>query len=314
MNIKNLDLNLLRVLDAVVSERHVSRAASRLHLSQPAMSNALNRLRAALDDPILVRGKGGMLPTPRAEALAGPVRETLAALEQALLASQSFTPAGLSQTFTLIMPDYYALLLLPLLRQRIAQQAPGVRLALLGFSEGSVGPLLDSGSADLAMGLGERLKAPHLLASDLFCDDFVVVARAGHDTINGSLSLEQYLAADHVLVSTQGGKFHGYVDQVLEARGLQRKVVLSVPQFLIAPSLIQQCGQLVATIPGRLAAHYASHYPLQVLPPPIELDGFQVQQIWHPRTDNDPAQRWLRQLVSEVAAELSPCAAGAQLP
>ncbi|HET8731396.1 MAG TPA: LysR family transcriptional regulator [Moraxellaceae bacterium] len=305
MNPRTLDLNLLRVLDALVRERHVTRAAEQLHLSQPAMSNALNRLRTAIDDPVLVRGKGGMVPTPRALSLAEPVRAALASLEQALLAGQEVVPAELEQTLTVAMADYYGLILLPPLLNRLRIEAPGVKLSVLPLSPATVSRDLGEGRIDLALGILRHLVPDDLHSGFVFADDFVCIARQGHPAIRGRLTLKQFLAQPHALISPRGGSFFGVVDEELARQGLKRDVVLSVPQFMLLPPVIRSTD-LIATMPRRLARHASLSGDLQLLKPPVALSGYQVHQVWHPRTEADPVQKWLRGLVSEVATALDP--------
>lgn len=305
MNLRTLDLNLLRVLDALVRERHVTRAAEQLHLSQPAMSNALNRLRAAIDDPVLVRGKGGMVATPRALALAEPVRAALASLEQALRAGQAVVPAELQQTLTVAMADYYGLILLPPLLNRLRAEAPGVKLSVLPLNPATVSRDLGEGRIDLALGILRHLVPDDLHSAFVFADDFVCIARQGHPVVKGRLSLKQFTALPHGLISPRGGSFAGVVDEELARQGLRREVVVSVPHFMLLPPLIR-ATDLIGTMPRRLAGHAVSGCELQLLKPPLALEGYDVHQVWHPRTDADPVQKWLRTLVAETAAGLPP--------
>lgn len=305
MNLRTLDLNLLRVLDALVRERHVTRAAERLHLSQPAMSNALNRLRAAIDDPVLVRGKGGMVPTPRALALAEPVGAALASLEQALRAGQAVVPAELQLTLTVAMADYYGLILLPPLLNRLRALAPGVKVSVLPLNPATVSRDLAQGRIDLALGILRQLVPDDLHSAFVFADDFVCIARRDHPVIKGRLGLRQFTALPHALISPRGGSFVGVVDEELARQGLKREVVVSVPHFMLLPPLIR-ATDLIGTMPRRLARHAAAGGELQLLKPPLPLEGYEVHQVWHPRTDADPVQTWLRGVVAETAAGLAP--------
>lgn len=305
MNLRTLDLNLLRVLDALVAECHVTRAAERLHLSQPAMSNALARLRSAIDDPVLVRSKGGMVPTPRALALAEPVRDALASLEQALRAGVAVIPAELQQTITVAMADYYGLILLPPLLNRLRQEAPGVKLSVLNLNPATVSRELAEGHLDLALGILRHLVPDDLHSSFVFDDSFVCIARPAHPAVKGRLTLKKFLSLPHALISPRGGSFVGVVDEELAKLGLRREVVVSVPQFMLLPAVIRDTD-LIATMPRRLAQHTITGYALQMLKPPVALAGYDVHQVWHPRTDADPVQQWLRGLVDEVARALPP--------
>lgn len=298
MNIRTLDLNLLPVLDALLSERHVTRAAERLHLSQPAVSNALARLRDQLGDPLLVRGAGGLLLTPRAAALADPVRALLAEAEN-LLRPPDLDPAQLTLTLRIAMPDYVQFVLLPRLVQRLADQAPGIRLGIQSMGTAQSEAALHRGELDLVFGyLDEMSDSATLYRQNLFRERFVCLARRNHPRVHDQLNLDQFCAESHILVSPQGGGFVGVVDQALAALGRERRVVLSIPLFLIAPRLVME-SDLLITLAQRVADVFAAEMPLQILPPPFELPQFAVSQAWHARTHHEPAFRWLR---AEIAA------------
>ena len=301
MNIKTFDLNLLRVLDALLSERNVTRAAARLNLSQPAVSNALARLREQLGDPLLVRGSGGLLATARALELAEPIQQILRQVEESL-SKRNFDPATLKQTFTVVMPDYVEFLLLPALVEQLAQEAPGVRLAVHSIGPTLAGEALANGSVDLALGyLGELPDS--FFRQALLQEDFVCLARQGHPRIDGSLSLEQFLHEGHILLSPQGGGFWGVVDGLLQERGLRREVRLSIQHFLLAPQLVAN-GDLLITLARRVAQRFAGIYPLQILSPPLAIPGFAISQAWHGRVQQDPAQRWLRTRILDICRAL----------
>lgn len=301
MNIETFDLNLLRVLAALLQECNVTRAAERLHLSQPAVSHALNRLREQLHDPILVRVGNQLQPTERAAAWAEPVRIWLAQV-QATLTPADFDPAQVERVFRVSMPDYCEFLLAGELLAALARQAPRVRLALLSLGPAVAEQGLESGDLDLAIGyLGEMSASTNFYRQTLFSETFVCMAKQGHPRVQGALSLEAFCAEEHMLVSPQGGGFKGVVDALLQAQGLSRRVRVSLPHFLMAPALVAQ-SELLVTFAARAAQRFAQQYPLQVLPPPLPIPGFQVSQAWHVRTQHDPVQRWFRQLVLQVAA------------
>lgn len=301
MNIKNFDLNLLRVLDALLSERSVTRAAQRLNLSQPAVSNALARLRTQMGDNLLVRGTGGLLPTPRAEALQNQIREILENIESTLT-PDVFDPLVLEKTFHLNMPNYIELLLLPQLFKEISQTAPKVKLAIESQGPDVACERLLKGTLDIAFGyfagIPDQLFRQHLLT-----ERFVCLIGKQHPHIQGSLSMEQFLAEAHILVSPQGGKFVGVVDDMLAKQGLKRNVVLSIPHFTVAPNIVMN-SNLIITMTERIAQEFTEHYAVQILPAPLPLPEFSVSQAWHARTQNEPAQRWLRELIQRVTARI----------
>jgi DNA-binding transcriptional LysR family regulator len=301
VNIAGLNLNLLPVLDALLAERSVSRAGARLGLSQPAVSNALGQLRAALGDPLLVRGPGGMVPTERALALAGPLRAGLSALEQGLEPRATFDPRTADRSFTIVTNDFVALVLLPRLLARLSAEAPGVRLQVRAWQEHRVSPDLERGEADLSMGFHAELPAGHE-QERLFEDRFVCVVRQGHPSVRGRLTMATYLSLPHVLVSHQP-QARGVVDDVLAARGLSRNVALRVSHFLLVPAIIAATNH-VAALSELVARQFTAIWPLQMLKPPLPLPAAWVHAVWHQRTAASPAHAWLRAQVAAVARDV----------
>ncbi|MES2933628.1 MAG: LysR family transcriptional regulator [Pseudomonadota bacterium] len=302
MNLKTFDLNLLPVLDALLGERSVTRAAQRLHLSQPAVSNALARLRSQTGDAILVRGASGLMPTPRAEAMATSIRQILENIESTFTPA-AFDPQTHEQTFYLMMNDYVELLLLPQLMAEISQVGPGIKLSVQSLAPDLASEGLVKGTLDLAFGyLGEI--AEQLYRKPLMQESFVCLARQDHPRIKGELSLAQFLAEDHILVSPQGRGFVGLVDTLLGELGQKRKVVLSIPHFTVAPDIIIHTD-LLMTMTKSTAQKFASHYPIQVLSVPLEIPSYAISQAWHARTQNEPSQRWLRGVIESLAKRIA---------
>jgi len=299
VNIASLNLNLLPVLDALLGERSVSRAAARLGLSQPAVSNALAQLRTLLEDPLLVRKAGGMAPTERALALGGPLRAALLALEQGLDPPAAFDPAAASRYFTIATNDFVAFAMLPRLLARLQHEAPGVRLHVRAWQEHVVPSDLARGDADLQLGFNRGLPPGHQ-AAPLFEDSFMFVARKGHPLVRGKITLATYTKLAHVLVSHEPNA-RGVVDDALAQRGLTRNVALRVSHFLLVPPILA-ATDYVAALSQIVARPMARGLPLQLLPMPIEIPGATVQMIWHERTAASPAHAWLRQVVGEVGA------------
>jgi len=294
-----IDLNLLVAFDALLAERNVTRAARRVGLTQPAMSHALGRLRDILGDPILVRSGSGMLATARAEALEEPIRRALREIDDALRGGPTFDPKVARRTFTLAIGDYGELVVLPPLLARLAREAPGIDLRVLAIPE-DYGRLVEDGSFDLvinpiATGLGAGL-----VQQKLFDERFVCVLRKGHRAAK-NLDLASYVALPHALIAPRG-RAGGFVDDALAARGLSRRVALTVPHFLVAP-LVVAASDLVLTVAERIARTFAAMAPLEILEPPLPLRGFSMWQVWHERRRNDPAHAWLRTVITEVCAD-----------
>lgn len=301
MNISGLNLNLLPVLDALLAERSVSRAGSRLGMSQPAVSNALGQLRAVLGDPLLVRGPRGMIPTERALALAGPLRAALAGLERGLDPPGAFDPKAADRTFTIITNDFVALVLLPRLLARLSQEAPRLRLQVRAWQENRVPTDLERGEADLMLGFRRQLPPGHL-EEPLFQDRFVCVVRKDHPGVGERLTLKTYLSLSHVLVShlPEG---RGLVDEALAARGLTRNVALRVSHFLLVPAIIA-ATDYVAALSKPVAHTFAAVWGLRQFPPPLPLELGWVHAIWHERTTASAAHAWLRAMVAGIGREV----------
>lgn len=293
-----LGLHHLRALDVLLSTGHVTRAAERLGLSQSALSHTLAELRRVLDDPLLVRGPGGMVLTPRAEALGPPLRRALADLERALGGEARFDPGTARRRFVLSMGDSFAVLLLPTLVRLVGEQAPGVDLLVRPPPEGRATLGIEHHDADLALDVRPP-DLPGLRTRALFEDGFSCLVRADHPAVGEILDLATWLSLPHALVSPVG-EGPGIVDQVLAARGLERRVALRVPFFMAAPLAVAS-SDLVLTLPTRIAHRLASQAPLRILPPPLPLPTYTSSLVWPARLHEDPAHRWLRALVVQAA-------------
>ncbi|MFD2231785.1 LysR family transcriptional regulator [Alkalimarinus sediminis] len=299
MNIANFDLNLLRAFDVLMRERNVSLAAERMNLSQPAMSNTLNRLRQLLDDPVLVRTRKGMQPTPRAMSLEQPVRSALQIIEQSLSTQPEFKPETAEQTFHIATTDYVELAFLPKLLKHINEVAPSVRLEIHALGPDMPEAELEGGLYDFAIGrfpsLPARLKSELWLSEQLVC-----LVRDDHPSLEVNrdnqafISLECFLRVPQIWVN--GGQRVGVVDKWLLDNNLSRNVAHTTPSFLIAPSIVAQTDMLVVT-PMAIAEHFAQHLALKILLMPMKLDPFDLQILWHPYQASTPAHEWfLKQL------------------
>lgn len=296
-----VDLNLLLVLRALLSERHVTRASARVGLSQSATSHALSRLRDLFGDQLLVRRGRALVLTPRAERLLPLLERGLSDLQEAVQGEPSFDPRSARRSFSLGMADYgQAVILGPLLRA-LEGQAPGIELSSVGFP--NVEELAANGDIDLAVAASGRLFLNNLPQLPLFEDEFVCVVRREHPLAKSKLTLERYLASRHVVVAPSGTA-GSLVDSVLAESGHERRIALRVSSFLAAPIVVSQTDY-VSTMPKRLALQLASRFRLHVLPPPLKLPRFGLLLIWHPRFEHDPAHRWLRQLALDVGKRLA---------
>ncbi|MBP9568753.1 MAG: LysR family transcriptional regulator [Aeromonadaceae bacterium] len=292
-DITMLDLNLLKALDALLDECNVTRAASRLGVTQPAMSGMLTRLRENFGDPLFVRAKHGIVPTQRALELSAPLKQVISQIG-ALLQPPSFDPLTANITFTIAATDYaLRAVALPFL-SALKQQAPHIRIALVPVDDKQVQLQLERGDIDLAL-LTPESTPPDLHAKNLFDEHYVCVLRQGHPAMQGrkQLTVSQLCELDHALVSYTGGGFRGVTDEALEKLGQQRQVSLSVKSFIILPEILR-ASDMVAILPSRLVAGMDD---LMVFDPPIEVPGFTKVAAWHERTHRDVAHRWLRELL-----------------
>lgn len=298
-NIGGIDLNLLLVLEALLAERSVTRAARRIGLSQPAVSNALARLRALLDDPLLVRTGTGMEPTARALELSVPLQQALDGIRRALSPAASFEPERSAFTFRVRSADNLELSLLPRLIARLKREAPRVDIIVDRVGDTTEDDLR-AGRIDLYLGSWSSVPSSlqhHLLHHE----SFACIARKGHPTIKRRLSLEAYAREGHVLVES-GDRPSQVVDTVLADQGLGRRVVLRTPHFLVAPLVVARTD-LIATLPRSLAATCAQFLPLNVFPPPLDAPGYPLQMVWHPRTRDQAPHRWLRRVIMELSSD-----------
>jgi DNA-binding transcriptional LysR family regulator len=295
-----IDLNLLLVLRALLGERHVTRAAARVGLSQSATSHALSRLRELYGDPLLVRRGRSLALTPRAERLLPTLERGLADLQAAVEPEPVFDPQSARRSFAVGMADYgHAVVMGPLLRA-LENKAPGIDLTSVTFP--NVEELTASGDMDMAIGVTGRPLSGKVQSRHLFDDEFVCLLRKGHPRAKKKLTLEHYLSLRHVVVAPSGTA-GSLVDDVLGERGYERRIALRVSSFLVAPIVVSQTD-FVSTIPKRLALQLAPRFELQVVPPPLALPKFGLSLFWHARFEHDPAQRWLRQLTYEVSKGL----------
>ena len=302
MNLGAFDLNLLIVFDAVMRERSVTRAGQRVGLSQPAMSHALNRLRYMLKDDLFVRAPEGMVPTPRAEQLATPLRHSLNEMQLAL-EPDSFISAEADRHFVVAVNNYAAVVLAPPLIATVCAMAPAVQLDLRPSSMVDVIERLDRGELDLAVGsfdgAGERFTLQPLLE-----DSFVAVMRRGHPAIHGGqrLSPRTFAALPHLEISSSGDDA-AILDRWFAERGLARNIVHRAP-YLAAATILAQ-SDMVATLRRRTAQQLVRNNQLELREPPYEALVVREMMLWHRRFDKQPAHRWLRETLLSVSGTLA---------
>lgn len=300
-DLARIDLNLLVSLDALLRERNVSRAAERLRLSQPALSAQLAKLRRVLGDPLLVPSDGGrgMTPTPRALDLAVPLRDALQHLSDLVLSTAPFDPLVAQRTFRIAASDNAVITIgLPLLERCRLRAGPGVRIAFSPPDAARIAAQMERGEIDLLIG-SERMVPPNMKARPLVTEHFVMTQRKRHPRGKAPPSLDEYCALPHLLVSTSGGSFHGYMDEQLEKLGRHRHVALSIQQFTLAPAILQ-ATDLVCTLPSRLAQRYGR--VIDALELPFRAEGFTLSLAWHPRSHRDSASTWLRGMLVDAMA------------
>jgi DNA-binding transcriptional LysR family regulator len=291
MNLASLDLNLLRVFDAVYTHRNVSAAASALSMSQPAVSNALKRLRREFADELFTRSPQGMNPTPGADRAAATVSQALALLRDGLEPGPVFDPAKARRGFTMIMSDIGEIVFLPELLRFLQETAPGVRIEAVTLPVREARLAMEAGAVDLAIGFLPDLKAG-FYQQRVFEQKYVCMVRQGHPRIGESMSMKTFIEARHAVVNAEGTG-HGIVEAMFERAGLAPEMVVRLPHFLAAPMVVA-ATDLVATVPFKLGELYARTLPLRLLPHPLKIPVFQVNQYWHRRFHKDPANQWLR--------------------
>ena len=302
MDIDALEIRLLEVFSAIMRERSVTHAAESLGLTQPAISQGLRKLRHCLDDPLFVRTPQGVEPTPRALELADPVSELLHIARERLGRAPVFEPHRVQRTFSFYASDAGAVVFTPLIAEKLRTLAPGVRIRVLPIVARRFPEGLESGEADLALGSFQGFGAG-FYQQRLYEDSYVCLVRAGHPDIRSRLSLKQFLNAQHLIVSAEGtGHAHAAVEKILIRRIAPERIAARVSSFLAAPVLVARTD-FVLTVPGRVACVFAEPLGLKVFGPPIELPRFEVKQYWHERYQNDPANRWFREMIVSLFGE-----------
>ncbi|WP_240636108.1 LysR family transcriptional regulator [Caldimonas tepidiphila] len=298
MHIKDFDLNLLHVFQAVYAARNVSRAAENLGLSQPAVSHALTRLRLSLHDPLFVRASGGVAPTPKADHFARQVEAAMKVLDVALHESDVFEPARSQRRFAVYMSDIGADEFLPQLMREVSREAPGVRVEVVPLDPAAIVPALEDGRIDLAFGYLPEVTGTE--RARLLDERYVVLLRRGHPLAGRLQGREALQQLDFILVSS-----HVEPARALHLLGLESRIRLTLPHFAVVPSILA-ATDLAVVMPLRPARTFARRHALQVVEPDLGLPPFTVWLHWYWRFHNDPGQRWLREIALRMRFDERP--------
>lgn len=299
-NIKNVDLNLLIALDVLMDEKSVSRAAERLHLTQPTVSGMLARLRVIYNDPLFVRAQRGMVPTPACERLRPTVKQWVLSTRR-IIAPLEFDPFNTRIKITIAASDYVQLALIKPLINKLRQSAPKIIVATVPMTHENLEEKLLNGDIDIAISYQEMIPSG-LLSQKLCSDSYVGALRAQHPFKGKTLSIKQFCELQHALVSPSGVSFKGPMDKALAKIDHVRNVVLSVPNFASLESLLE-AEDLIAVVPKRFLKLSRSN--LRSIKLPVPIDGFHITAAWHPRTDADVYHRWMRDILIAVAKKYS---------
>ncbi|MDR3454639.1 MAG: LysR family transcriptional regulator [Rhodoferax sp.] len=300
MELNEIDLNLLVVFNQLLIDRGVSKVATSLGLSQPGVSNALARLRKLTDDPLFLRTPKGMEPTPFAEQLAEPTARALQVIHTAINQRASFDPATSTRAFTVGMTDIGEIYFLPKLMKELSRIAPGVSLSTVRNTAVNLQDEMEAGHVNLAIGLLPQLKAGYWQRR-LFKQHYVCMFRRGHALDKKHISLDEFSAADHVVVIAEGTG-HGEADELLDRKKVVRKIVLTVPHYVAVGHILHD-SDLVMTVPERLAKALTAPFGLSYIRHPVKLPEVAINLFWHARYNKDPANAWLRALIIRLHGE-----------
>ena len=298
MDINKVDLNLLLVFSAMLQHQNVTRAGQAIGVSQPAMSTALARLREMFNEPLFVRSAGGMKPTPRAVELADPVHRVLDLIRGEIMQTTSFEPRQTARTFTISTADIGEIVFLPRVLKQFSAEAPHADLRSLTLPSRVVEENLESGNLDLAVGYFPDLTKSTIFQQRLYRYSFVCIARADHPGIGARITLKQFLGANHAIVRPDG-RNRGIVEQMLQEKGLKRRVQLQVSHFTSLPTIVADTD-LIATVPRSVGQHFAKLANIKLLEMPIRTPLNHIKQYWHRRFHRDPANIWLREMLAKL--------------
>ena len=299
MNLNKVDLNLFIVFDAIYTEANLTRAGQIVGITQPAVSNALSRLRETFNDPLFVRTAQGMVPTPMAQNIIGPVRNALQLLRVSVQESRSFNPQQANKTYRISMTDLTETVILPPLFQRLKRLAPMVQVESFLAKRRETTKELAAGRLDFAVDAPLNTD-PQVRHVKLMEDRYICAMRPGHPLAKDKLSLDEYLSLTHIQISSRRSGL-GYVDLSLGKMGLQRKVTLRSQHYLMASSILMNTD-MAMTVPERFARRHGLH---QVPLPVNDVPALETHLYWHESTDQDPANRWMREQIIEISQQVT---------
>ncbi|MFS2103144.1 MULTISPECIES: LysR family transcriptional regulator [unclassified Ralstonia] len=299
MELQDIDLNLLVVFNELLRQRRVSAVAETLGISQPAISNALNRMRKLFGDELFIRTSKGMVPTPFAETLAEPIAYALGAIYNSLNATTKFDPKTSTRAFTIAMTDIGEIYFLPSLMRRLEKDAPGVTISTVRNHADTLRDEMEAGRVDLAIGFLPDLKAG-FFQRRLFKQRYVCLFRKGHPLAKNGMTMKSFLEAEHVSIVAEGTG-HGMVDSTILRAGMPRRVSLRVPHF-VALGHILQSTDMIAVVPEAYATRTLKPFDLATAPCPAKIPDITINVLWHGRNHREPANQWLRQLLFEMFA------------
>ncbi|WP_151448685.1 LysR family transcriptional regulator [Lacisediminimonas profundi] len=300
MDLNEIDLNLLVVFDQLIHEKRVSAVAVKLGLTQPAVSNALSRLRKMLGDDLFLRTSRGMEPTPYASRLAEPIAYALGTIRDTLNLRSDFNPATSTRKFTLAVTDIGEIYLLPRLMTELARIAPGVTISTVRGTTANLRDEIEAGHVDLAIGLLPQLKSGYFQRR-LFRQRYVCMFRKGHALDKGKITAAEFAEAQHVVVVAEGTG-HAKVDESIQRKKITRNIVLTVPHF-VAVGHILSTTDMVATVPERYASACIEPFGLRYVPHPLPLPEIGINLFWHAKFHKEPDNQWLRSLISDTFAD-----------
>jgi DNA-binding transcriptional LysR family regulator len=296
--LNNLDLNLLRVLDALLRHKHVGKAATALGLSQPAISYALKKLRAHYQDPLFVKTRSGVQPTAAAERLGPHVTHILEQVREHLGPAPQFSPETSNRTFTLSLSDLGEMIVLPKLLRALARSAPNVNLRMFSGGPSDLSAALQSGELDLMIGYFPDQQGLDFFQQGLYSHGFVCVARHGHPAVGKPMDREAFLSLQHASIRSKGHS-QQVVESAFEKQGIHRRKVLETGHFLSIPFVVAATN-LVVTVPKAVGELFSELARLQTFEPPIQLPRLAIRQYWHRRQTAEPGNKWLRALVRKL--------------
>lgn len=301
MKLSDIDLNLFVVFDAIYTEGNLTRAGEIIGITQPAVSNSLSRLRKMFDDPLFVRTAEGMVPTPVAQNIVGPVRQALGLIRSSVQESDNFDPIASDKRYRVSMSDLTQSIVFPYVLGRLSKEAPHIAVDCYQVRRRDLNVELASGNLDFAVDI-PLTPDPQIKQAPLFSHPHVCVMRKDHPQIRDKLSTDDYLSVGHIHISSRRGGL-GHVDLALGKLGKRRNIALRTQHYLATPELVSRTD-LVLTVPRIFADFLVRQYPVRYLDLPFSVPNLESHLYWHESTDKDQANRWLREIILELSSRL----------